>query len=629
MADIDADSPLRSIPQVAEVADSDLVEAELLGTPEVRVLLAYTRRILRLHDGYTLGVFSFSSTAQANWLFLIDGRDLSVARYDMPNNDIGTHGGALGADGNIYIMPYGSGRAYKFDVEAREFETIEVGLPKGEYSWAALGASNGCIYFGTYPNAYLGEYNIETGKCTLWKQVAPNTKYTTTFSEDSEGRIHFKATGPDQVWMVFDPQTGELEVSDPPALTHSSLPLPEPPEGDERFSGRVSAGQRRFVVSHPSGRFWEVSPEGELTLLAETQAFGEFSWWLNAVPGAIAGISYFGVAFRYDLETGEFVRKQLPNLAPAGNGLMFIEAVTPRWAIGANYSQQNLFKIDVQTGEIDHAPTVIARVTGEPMCAVGHKGKAYIGIYISSLIAVYDPEQPFGYMNNPRELIELGATYAQTRSRAAVTDGRFVYISSDSAYNHLGGALAVIDPETEHIDVYHHLIRDQNLPTLAYDPTTRLLWGGTDRWGQMRSHPPTQDSSLIYAFDPRTREVVGTLMPWPGSDVTSVLGVSANGILVAASGSEIALIATENQEVLYKGTSPIGVPSKTLLASDGFCYCLAGGKLYRWDLEHNVLTPVATSPGCYFLTEPLPGTWLLANSQSIYRVQLPSVGEGR
>jgi hypothetical protein len=114
------------------------------------------------------------------------------------------------------------------------------------------------------------------------------------------------------------------------------------------------------------------------------------------------------------------------------------------------------------------------------------------------LISVFDPKRPFAWERNPRELTALGERFLQTRPRAAVTDGRLVYISSDSAYNHLGGALAVIDPQTERVDVHHQLIRDQDLPTLAYDPATKLIWGGANRWGQMRSHPPTQESSLIY-----------------------------------------------------------------------------------------------------------------------------------
>ena len=256
------------------------------------------------------------------------------------------------------------------------------------------------------------------------------------------------------------------------------------------------------------------------------------------------------------------------------------------------------------------------------MCAVGFEGRAFLGIYVQSLISVYDPEQPFVWEENPRELIVLGERFHQTRPRAAVTDGRLIYVSSDSAYNHLGGALAVIDPGTEEIDVYHHLIRDQNLPTLAHDPLTELVWGGTNRWGQMRSHPPTRESSLIYAFDPKSRRVVARLVPWPGSDETIVHGVAANGILVASSGGQIALVHTGTREILYQGESPVGIGGRVSLGSDGLCYCLASGRLYRWNPADNQLAPVAQSGNCRFFTEPSPGLWLMADSRSVYRVRL-------
>jgi hypothetical protein len=119
--------------------------------------------------------------------------------------------------------------------------------------------------------------------------------------------------------------------------------------------------------------------------------------------------------------------------------------------------------------------------------------------------------------------------------------------------------------------------------------------------------------------------VVETLTPWPGADVTSVLGVSSDGILVAASGQEVALIQTATREILYQGTWPLGPPRKLRRGGDGFCYVLSDGVLHRWDLAQNVLTPVAGSPGCIFLTEPSPGTWLLANRTSVYRFRNVSV----
>ncbi len=624
-AEVPAGSPLRRKPELVNPPAGWLVRARLLATPAVPTLLGYTRQVLHLSDGHTLAFFSYSGSAKANWLFLLDSRDLTCRRFDIPNNDIASHGGALGRDGNIYIMPYATGRAYRFRVSTGQFEPLAgeplaAQLAAGELTWEAFGASDGSIYFGTYPNAYLGRYNPATSVWTLHKQVAPNTKYVIGFREDPAGRIHCKAWGPDVAWMTFDPGTGQLtrDSTSPPAA--AAEPPPAVPKGDMSIAASVAAEGRRFVVTFPTSRIWEIEANGGLRFRGDPAQPAE-SWFLESVPGAVIGIGHLGMAFRFDLRTGGFRHRRLPTMAPGGNPLMFLEAVTPRAVVGANYSQQNLFKVDPETGKVEMSLTRIARVTGEPMCATHFGGKAYLGLYTHSLLAVYDPARPLSFPQNPLEIADLGTRYHQTRPRDATTGNGLVFISSDSDYNYLGGALAVISPQTGNVDVYHHLIADQNLPTLAFDQVTGLLWGGTDRWGQMRSHPPTQASSILYAFDPRSRRVVEKLTPWPGADVTSVLGISAEGVLVAASGGEIALIDTATRQILYRGASPIGVPPKLRLASDGASYCLAKGMLYRWDLRKNLLTPVAEAPGCSMLTEASPGIWLLGDRTSVYRVK--------
>jgi hypothetical protein len=230
---------------------------------------------------------------------------------------------------------------------------------------------------------------------------------------------------------------------------------------------------------------------------------------------------------------------------------------------------------------------------------------------------------------NPRERIALNPEYAQTRPEAAVTDGERVYIASSSAYGKLGGALSVITPGTSQVEVYPQLLRDLDLNSLAWDRKTGLLWGGTNRWGQMRAHPPTQPDSLLYAFDPGRRQVTRRLVLWPGTDVTTVLGVSGDGLLIAASGREVAFVDTVRGEILYRGAFPVGIPNRIRLGADGYGYLLADGVLYRWDFPANTLTPATDAPGCVHLTEFSPGEWALADTASVYRLRLPRVSRSR
>ena len=620
-AEFPADHPLRDAPNVVATPVEQLPKPELLATPSVRVLLGYTRRPLHFPDGYTMGLFSFSYSTKANWLFLIDGRDLSAQRFDMPNNDNGSHCAAMLPNGDVYFMPYANARAYRFEWKSRSFTTIDTPISNAIYTWDAIGASNGRVYFGTYPNAAFGEYDPATNTWDVREKLVPNTTYVTNLSEDKDGRIRFRAWGPDEVWMTFDPKTRAIQKSDPlqngtstPAVDLAAL------AGDTALAGSISHDGKTYGVTNPSGRVWEFAGDAKPKLLGDTGIPSEPSWWMKVYDDAVVGVSYFGGMFRYEIASKSFTTGQLDNRAPGGNGIMFLETIAPDCVIGANYSQQNLFAVNPETGAVRESETVVARTGGEPMCAVGLGGKGYLGIYTGSILSVYDPKVPFAFGNNPREFFALGEKYAQTRPRAAVTDGKLVYISSDSEYSKLGGALAVVDPSTEKVDVYHQLIPDQNLPSLAYDPKNGLLWGGTDRWGQMRSHPPTQPQAVVYAFDPRSRKVLQELELWPGADTTTVHGVSGDGVLIASSSGEIALIETATGEALFKGPSPVGVPTALRFGTDGAAYCIAQGILYRWNLTENRLNPLLLAVDCTFLTEHKPGSWLLASPTSGFRV---------
>ena len=598
---------------------AELPRAERLATPPVRTLVGYTRRVLHLQDGHTLAVFSYSGSAAANWLFLIDARDLSSKRFAIPNNDIASHSAALGSDGNIYIMPYQTPRAYRFDVARERFSELSVaGSPPGEFTWDAIGGADGGIYYGTYPHACVGRYDVATGQGTVWVQPVANTTYVSSLARNEAGGGAFAlAWGPDRVWLKLDKAHAPERSGAPPA--DPAVPPPPAPPGEESLGKVVRTGDTTFGVGFPSSKLYELGREAKVR--GDAGAPAE-PWMLEAAGDAIVGISHYGALFRYDRKSGRFTRGQLDNLAPGGNAIMFLEAITPDCVLGGNYSQQNLFCVSPATGEVKSSPHLIARTSGETTCAVALAGKAYLGIYIHALVSVYDPQQPFTFGKNPLELGELWQPHKQTRPIGAATDGKLIFVTTESDYGQPpGGALAVFDPATRKFEAYPNLVAGLNLETLAYDAGSRLLWVGTDRWGQMHSAPPTQPSAGVFAFDPATRKVAALLRPFASADVVNVLGCPREGLVVATDGAQMVTLDTQ-----ARTCSPLRFPTPPPRAirrgADGDAYFCAADCLYRWRVGENTFTPLAACPGCTRLAEASPGVWLLADSTSVYRVRL-------
>jgi len=604
-----------------------LPQPQLLATPKVRSYMGYNRRVLKLKDGRTLGVLSYSQTCGST-LYLIDSDTLAIQQYDVPNDDIGTHGSAVGDDGNIYLCPYHNGYIWKFDTNTKTFAKIETDIPESEYTWSALAASNGRIYFGTYPNAYFGEFDPATNKTRYWAHAAEQARYLSNLMELPDGTIRARAWGPGEASVVFDPSTGrithfQVEDSDIKALD-TDWPLPR----GELAAGKLETpDSKRFIITKPSGRLWELLDNNKLALRGETHVLD--NWLLTDMNGVIIGISFQGNLFRYDPDNTDLRSSQLPNEVAGGSKLMFLETLGPRCVVGGHYSQQTLFFLDPTTGEVNHLFKCISLSPGEPYCAIGFRGIAYLGIYVGAELLMYDPDKVYSWGSNPRVIGRLGDE-GVVRPRAAATDGKQLFFTIDSDYNKIGGILVTVNPLSNDIETIVRPLIDQDLPSLAYDPATGYLWGGTHRWGQMRSHPPTQPSALIYAYDTEQESTVAVLEPWPGADQIDVIGVSKTGLLVAAMDNELALIDTKQARVLCRGPSPVtfvrheGIPPRLILGSDGNLYGLADDRMYRWDMSDNTLTPIAEVPDGWHLTEYAPHRWLITDAANIYTVSSDS-----
>lgn len=611
-----------------------LAEPRLVCRPEARTLLGYTRRVLHLQPLNKLAAFSYSSVGPANWLFLIDIATGSAERFDVPGGEVASHGAALGSDGNIYTAT--PRRFHRFLVSERRWETLK-DLGGDELPWDAVGGTNGRIYWGTYPNTHFAQYDIATDALTLWEKIEPDAKYLLDFRWLPGGVVRFRATGETTHVITFDPRREQFvareKSEDPGYVTmmndpvENTLPAASPLAGDARvetISLRHADGSRgrRVAISVPSGRIAWVDDHATLTPFARGPA-GFDVWKLIAVDDRnICGLGWSGAFFRFNVQSRELIENQLPNSSPDSNSYYVFEAPTPRVAVGGHYSQQNLFRADLDTGAWEASPGMIAPVPGEPTASVSLHGKVYLGIYIDALLQEYDPTRPIAYGDNPRQLLKPG--HHQNRPRGLATDGRRLFMASWRMYGTIGGALTVYDIHTGTHEVYTEPFKDLNLDALAVDPASGHVFGGTFRWGDGDSCPPRRDAAVVYEWDPAARRVVREAAPWPDADLTRVLGVLPGGIVVVNESrkAQAALLDARDLSTLWRGVIPGGLHAVRVLP-DGGVYALTTDHLARWDVAHNTLHPIAPNTrDMMYLSIPRPGLFVMASPTAIYRLDL-------
>ena len=80
--------------------------------------------------------------------------------------------------------------------------------------------------------------------------------------------------------------------------------------------------------------------------------------------------------------------------------------------------------------------------------------------------------------------------------------GGLIYIGSEPPYGQLGGALGVWDPQqNKTIENYRNLVTNQSIVSLAYEPKSGLIFGGSGNWGGGGTRP-TEKEAKFFAFDP-------------------------------------------------------------------------------------------------------------------------------
>jgi hypothetical protein len=283
--------------------------------------------------------------------------------------------------------------------------------------------------------------------------------------------------------------------------------------------------------------------------------------------------------------------------------MVFVVGVGPEDKIyGSSALPLELFVYDPESGKLEDLgnPTP---VDGEIYSMVTLHGKLYVCAYPGSWLSVYDPKKPWKYGaskdSNPRGIGYVGDGHLRPRAMIVGPDDK-IFIGSMPPYGELGGAMAVYDANRDAVvENYRHLIPNQSIVSLAYEPKSGLIFGGSSIFGGGGTQPVEKDAHL-FAWDPNKKEKVVDIIPMRGDPAIVSMAVADGKVFAASAGSNSLIVYDPQQErIVHTGKILFGRPLDISLAthSDGFIYGIAGRTIFRVDVETYKISKVAEYSG--------------------------------
>jgi hypothetical protein len=158
---------------------------------------------------------------------------------------------------------------------------------------------------------------------------------------------------------------------------------------------------------------------------------------------------------------------------------------------------------------------------GEVYSMLEHERKLYLCYYGGAVMNLYDPAKPFWKFGseadaNPISFGGVGDGHLRPRAMIRGPNG-LIYIGSEPPYGELGGAIGVWDPRLNRtIENYRHVVTNQSIVSLAWEPHSGLIFGGSGNYGGGGTRA-VEKEARFFAFDPKKRAKVFETALLPGA----------------------------------------------------------------------------------------------------------------
>jgi hypothetical protein len=247
---------------------------------------------------------------------------------------------------------------------------------------------------------------------------------------------------------------------------------------------------------------------------------------------------------------------------------------------------------------------------------------------------LYDPAKPSwkfgqGADCNPVTFGGVGDGHLRPRAMIYGPDG-LIYIGSEPPYGQLGGALGVWDPKQNRtIENYRNLVTNQSIVSLAWEPKSGLIFGGSGNFGGGGSRAVEKEAKF-FAFDPKTKQKVFEAALVTGA-ASYPATCAADGKVFTSVGSKLFVFDPASRKVVQSVQLPGPQVEISLgrLAEDRLVGLTAKGP-YVFDVRRGALAHTAAAPvhvGCGFAV--MDNTVYFGSGTTLWRYRLPEMGTGR
>ncbi len=550
--------------------------------------------------------FNFNQTGGKLFLVQVDPDTGESRQFNAPQGP-GAWAFTAGPDGKIYLGTWDGGLILRFDPRAGKGLEV-VGKPSAteDYLWQFDTGKDGKIYACTYPHAKLVSFDPESGVMEDLGRMHSTEMYARSLAVGPTGKIY----------VGIGTETGDLVMFHPKSKEHRSL-LPAGMEGAKGW--KTVAVSRRTdgnVYAEFGTNLVRVEDE-KLTRVATAPERPP----LKLRDGRVVASFERGRFTLREPQTGKTVERSFKY--DANGDSIFVVGVGPSNCVyGSTAMPLEVFRYDPALGRSEHLGPMPG---GEVYSMLEYRNQLYLCYYGGAVMNLYDPAKPFWKFGpapeaNPVTFGGIGDGHLRPRAMVYGPKG-LIYVGSEPPYGDLGGAIGVWDPQQNRtVENYRHVVTNQSIVSLAWDPRTGLLFGGSGNYGGGGTRP-TEKEARFFAFDPARRIKVfeSALSPGaqafpatfaaegrlfttagdrlfefdpggmrvlrsvklPGPQLEISLGVLAPGKLVGLTSAGVYIYNISEGQVT--SSAPVPVPVRCGFAVlDGGVYFGSGAELWRW-----------------------------------------------